>query len=62
MMAGRSAVADARTVSEFADSGVLVRTGPVVIGVAAGTIGFIGRKLPADHLAIRGVAAEARHA
>jgi len=55
-------VAGARTVSEFADSGVLVRTGPVIIGVAAGTIGFIGRKLPADDFIIRGVATEAGHA
>ena len=62
MMAARSAVAGARTVSEFADSGVLVRTRPVIIGVAAGTIWLVGSELPADHLVIRGMATSACHA
>jgi hypothetical protein len=62
MMAGRSAVAGARAVSEFADSGVLVRAWPVVIGVAAGAIGFVGRKLPADDFTVRGMTTVTGHA
>jgi hypothetical protein len=58
----RRPVARARTVPELADGGVLVRAWPVVIGVAAGTIGFVGSKLPTDHLVIRGVATSACHA
>ena len=54
-------VAGARTVSEVADRGPIVRTIPPVIGMTASTVGSVCGRTPANRIGIRSMTAAARH-